>query len=61
MDVNWINKQTPLKTLVELSTYGDQLMQQVRDLDEVILPVVAYYGTGRLWQEQCKNMSVNPS
>lgn len=50
-----INNKTTIKDASELSTYGDQLMQQVRDLDEVILPVVAYYGTGRLWQEH-KNM-----
>ena len=34
----------------EIKQLAARLMAQVRDGQEVTLPVIAYYGTGRLWQ-----------
>jgi predicted ATP-binding protein involved in virulence len=48
--------KTTIKDAKEITDYGKVLMQQIRDLDSVALPVVAYYGSGRLWNVH-KNMS----
>ncbi len=48
--------KTTNKDASELSAYGSHLMLLVRSLEPVVLPVVAHYGTGRLWQEH-KNMA----
>lgn len=41
--------KTTSKDAAALTDYGKSLMEQVRDLDSVKLPVMAYYGSGRLW------------
>lgn len=48
--------KTTNKDASELSAYGSHLMLLVRSLEPVVLPVIAHYGTGRLWQEH-KNMA----
>lgn len=46
-----INNKTTVKEASELAAYGEGLMAQVRNVQVVDLPVVAYYGTSRLWLE----------
>ena len=41
--------RTTTKDANALMEYGKSLMDQVRNLDDVILPVISYYGSGRLW------------
>lgn len=43
--------KTTIKDAAELTVYGKKLMEKVRSLDSVELPVMAYYGSGRLWKE----------
>ncbi|QNH97485.1 MULTISPECIES: AAA family ATPase [Shewanella] len=50
-----INNKTTIKEASELAAYGESLMSQVRNLQDVNLPLVAYYGTSRLWLEH-RNM-----
>ncbi|WP_429100000.1 AAA family ATPase [Aeromonas veronii] len=50
-----INNKTTVKEASELAAYGEGLMAQVRNVQTVDLPVVAYYGTSRLWLEH-RNM-----
>ncbi|WP_345852715.1 AAA family ATPase [Shewanella algae] len=50
-----LNNKTTIKEASDLVSFGDELMLKVRNLEAVTLPVVAYYGTGRLWQEH-RNM-----
>ncbi|MCH4564697.1 AAA family ATPase [Halomonas sp. EGI 63088] len=42
--------RTTVKDAAPLAQHGKRLMQQVRDLESVTLPLVSYYGTGRLWR-----------
>lgn len=42
--------RTTIKDAAPLIKYGKTLMQKVRDLEEETLPLVSYYGTGRLWR-----------
>ncbi len=41
--------KTTVKGAADITHYGKQLMQQVSELKDVDLPVVSYYGSGRLW------------
>ncbi len=41
--------RTTIKEAEELTRHGQNLMQRVRRLEDVSLPVIAYYGSGRLW------------
>lgn len=50
-----INNKTTIKEASEIAAYGEGLMSQVRNLQDVNLPLVAYYGTSRLWLEH-RNM-----
>jgi predicted ATP-binding protein involved in virulence len=54
-ELTGINNKTTNKDASALAEFGEKLMTQVRQLEVVELPIVAYYGTGRLWQEH-KNM-----
>ncbi|MGM0694044.1 MAG: AAA family ATPase [Pseudomonadota bacterium] len=42
--------RTTIKGAAPLTEYGKMLMQKVRNLEEETLPLVSYYGTGRLWK-----------
>lgn len=42
--------RTTVKDAAPLVQYGKALMRQVRGLQPVTLPLVSYYGTGRLWK-----------
>lgn len=42
--------KTTIKDAIEITSYGKKLQQSVRDINLEALPVVAYYGTGRLWK-----------
>ena len=45
--------RTTIKDAKELIEYGKQLQEAVRTPGkQVLLPLVAYYGTGRLWQQK---------
>lgn len=46
---------TTVKDASEITKYGKELMQKVREQQNVTLPVIAYYGSGRLWNAH-KNM-----
>jgi predicted ATP-binding protein involved in virulence len=48
--------KTTIKDAAELTRLGRTLMEQVRSLQPVDLPLMAYYGSGRLWNAH-KNMS----
>ncbi len=48
--------KTTIKGATALTEYGKDLMNQVRNLAAVELPVMAYYGSGRLWNTH-KNTS----
>lgn len=54
-ELNGPKSKTTNKDASDLVAIGAALMLGVRHLQDVVLPVVAYYGTGRLWQEH-KNM-----
>ena len=47
--------KTTIKGAAPITDFGKHLMQQVRNLEENPLPVIAYYGSGRLWNAH-KNM-----
>lgn len=47
--------RTTIKEATSLAQHGKALMQQVRDMEPVTLPLVSYYGTGRLWKSH-KNL-----
>ncbi|MGM0522284.1 MAG: AAA family ATPase [Pseudomonadota bacterium] len=49
-ELNGPKSRTTIKDAACLTQYGKMLMQQVRDFDTVTLPLVSYYGTGRLWK-----------
>lgn len=42
--------RTTVKDAAHLAEHGKALMRQVRDLEPATLPLVSYYGTGRLWR-----------
>lgn len=45
--------RTTVKTAKEISNYAKSMQERVRKGDaKVILPVIAYYGTGRLWAKK---------
>lgn len=45
--------QTTRKGANVLTKFGEHLQHEVRTTDtEVVLPLIAYYGTGRLWQQK---------
>jgi len=48
--------RTTTKNATIITNYGKYIMQKVRDLQDEMLPIVAYYGSGRLWNAH-KNMS----
>lgn len=48
--------RTTIKKAAEISNYGQKLMLQIRELKEITLPAVAYYGSGRFWNTH-KNMT----
>lgn len=45
--------KTSIKDAKELVSYGKRMQEAARTPDtEVVLPLIAYYGTGRLWQQK---------
>ncbi|WP_176517536.1 AAA family ATPase [Pseudomonas faucium] len=53
--------KTTVKDAKELSDYGKRLQEAVRTPgNEVLLPLIAYYGTGRLWQQKNKKRDSAP-
>lgn len=48
-ELNGPNGKTTIKDAHPITQYGSELMEQVRKLESVILPVISYYGSGRLW------------
>ncbi|PVZ42333.1 AAA family ATPase [Pseudomonas sp. CC120222-01a] len=47
--------KTTIKDAKELSDYGKRLQEAVRTPgNDAVLPLIAYYGTGRLWQQKNK-------
>ena len=47
--LNGINNRTTNQFVSQLIEFGKSLMTGVRNLEEVTLPVISYYGSGRLW------------
>lgn len=47
---NSLKGRTTMKEATNLTTYGKHLQDAIRTNGEQKLPLVAYYGTGRLWQ-----------
>jgi predicted ATP-binding protein involved in virulence len=57
---------TTIREVADLTKYGKWLQENVHRLQSTVLPVVAYYGTGRLWKahknlERKKLLSENRS
>lgn len=50
-----LKNKTSVKDAEPLTRLGESLQQQLRTSADVTLPVIAYYGTGRLWRAH-KNM-----
>ena len=50
--LNSAKSNTTIKTAGELSTHAKNLHQSVKKDADVILPIVSYYGTARLWLEK---------
>ncbi len=48
-ELHGAKNRTTVKDANELSFFGKRLMHMVRNLESVSLPIVAYYGSGRLW------------
>ncbi|WP_020558461.1 AAA family ATPase [Thiofilum flexile] len=48
--------KTTIKDASALTDYGKRLQASMREFSDEVLPVVAYYGTGRLWKAH-KNMN----
>jgi predicted ATP-binding protein involved in virulence len=44
------NNRTTIKDAAPLTNWGKQLQQKIQDHQQFSLPVIAYYGTGRLWK-----------
>lgn len=52
--------KTTIKDAKELADYGKRMQESVRTPDvDVLLPLISYYGTGRLWQQ--KKLTVGKS
>jgi len=51
-NVNSSKSGTTIKDAKPLTSIGDGLQQAVTDNAPVVLPVLAYYGTGRLWKQK---------
>ena len=47
--LNGVNNRTTNQFASQLIEFGKSLMTRVRNLEEVTLPVISYYGSGRLW------------
>lgn len=54
-ELNGVKSKTTIKDAALLTNYGKGMMEQVRGLQDITLPVLAYYGSGRLWHVH-KNM-----
>jgi predicted ATP-binding protein involved in virulence len=50
------NNRTTIKDAAPLTNWGKQLQQKIQNHQQFSLPVIAYYGTGRLWKSH-KNMA----
>jgi predicted ATP-binding protein involved in virulence len=53
----WLNTPksgTTMKQAGPLTAIGERMQQQVTDQQPVLLPLIAYYGTGRLWNQKKK-------
>jgi predicted ATP-binding protein involved in virulence len=55
-ELNSAKGKSTIKDATELTDHGKYLMTHVRSLEPVALPLLAYYGSGRLWNAH-KNMS----
>lgn len=55
-ELNGAKNRTTVKDAALLTAHGKELMAKVRDLAPLKLPLVAYYGSGRLWSIH-KNMT----
>lgn len=55
-ELNGAKGRTTIKDAAELTNRGKALMDRVRALEPVPLPLLAYYGSGRLWNAH-KNIS----
>ena len=47
--LNGVRNRTSNRFASQLTDFGKSLMTKVRDLEDVTLPVISYYGSGRLW------------
>ena len=54
-ELNGAKSRTTIKRAAELAKFGKGLMRKVRDLENVSLPLMAYYGSGRLWNVHKNN------
>jgi len=50
-ELTGIKNKTTIKGASQLTQHGKKLMDDVRNLQDVTLPVIAYYGSGRLWNK----------
>lgn len=55
-ELTGIKNKTTVKNATNLTDMGKALMAEVRDLKDISLPLIAYYGSGRLWNTH-KNMT----
>jgi len=51
-NVNSPKSGTTIKEAKPLTQIGERLQKAVSDSEPVVLPVLAYYGTGRLWKQK---------
>ena len=47
--LNGVRNRTSNRFASQLTDFGKSLMSRVRDLEDVTLPVISHYGSGRLW------------
>jgi predicted ATP-binding protein involved in virulence len=45
-----VKSRTTTREVSSLTAYGQHLQNSIHRADNVVLPVIAYYGTGRLWK-----------
>lgn len=58
--LNGEGRKTTIVEAKEIKAYAEELQQQVRNGDKnCILPIIAYYGTGRLWMQKRKKKTDN--
>ena len=52
-ELNNAKGRTTMQHAKMLSSYGKRMVEALRakDDNEVVLPVIAYYGTGRIWKD----------